>query len=148
MRRIKKRLGDILVDSGFVTNEQINRAISLREQDEKLGDTLIRIGYITENQVMEALELQLGIKKVSLTDYNLNESILRLISEEYARENLVIPITFEDGKLLVAVADPLNYFIVDDLRLITGYNIKLLMASKGEIETAISRFYGINRSLD
>lgn len=148
MRRIKKRIGDILIESNLVTKEQVEKAISAKEPDEKLGDTLIRIGYVTENQVMEALELQLGVKKVSLSDYNLNESILRLISEEYARENLVVPITFEDGKLLAAVADPLNYYIVDDLRLITGYNIKLMMASRGEIETAISRYYGINRSLD
>lgn len=148
MKRVKKRIGDILIESGLVTPEQIEFAISVKEPDEKLGDTLIRIGYVTENQVMEALEIQLGVKKISLNDYKLNESILRLISEEYARENLVVPVTFEEGKLVVAVADPLNYYVVDDLRLITGYNIKLVMAPKSEIETAISRYYGINRSLD
>ncbi|NLC95801.1 MAG: type II/IV secretion system protein [Bacilli bacterium] len=148
MKRVKKRIGDILIESGLVTPEQIEFAISVKEPDEKLGDTLIRIGYVTENQVMEALEIQLGVKKISLNDYKLNESILRLISEEYARENLVVPVTFEEGKLVVAVADPLNYYVVDDLRLITGYNIKLVMAPKSEIETAISRYYGINSSLD
>ena len=148
MKRVKKRIGDILIESGLVTPEQIEFAISVKEPEEKLGDTLIRIGYVTENQVMEALEIQLGVKKISLNDYKLNESILRLISEEYARENLVVPVTFEEGKLVVAVADPLNYYVVDDLRLITGYNIKLVMAPKSEIETAISRYYGINRSLD
>lgn len=148
MKRVKKRIGDILIESGLVTPEQIEFAISVKEPDEKLGDTLIRIGYVTENQVMEALEIQLGVKKISLNDYKLNESILRLISEEYARENLVVPVTFEEGKLVVAVADPLNYYVVDDLRLITGYNIKLVMAPKSEIETAISRYYGINRTLD
>lgn len=148
MKRVKKRIGDILIESGLVTPEQIEFAISVKEPDEKLGDTLIRIGYVTENQVMEALEIQLGVKKITLNDYKLNESILRLISEEYARENLVVPVTFEEGKLVVAVADPLNYYVVDDLRLITGYNIKLVMAPKSEIETAISRYYGINRSLD
>ncbi len=148
MRRLRKRLGDILIDSGLVTTEQVDFAIAAKETNEKLGDTLIRIGYVTDNQVMEALELQLGVKKISLSDYSLNESILRLISEEYARENLVVPVAFEEGKLLVAVADPLNYFIVDDLRLITGYNVKLMMAPRSEIETAISRYYGINRSLD
>ncbi len=148
MRRIKKRIGDILIESSLVTKEQVEKAFEAKEPDEKLGDTLIRIGYVTENQVMEALEVQLGVKKINLSDYNLNESILRLISEEYAKENLVVPITFEEGKLIAAVADPLNYYIVDDLRLITGYNIKLMMASRGEIETAISRYYGINRSLD
>lgn len=148
MKRVKKRIGDILIESGLVTPEQIEFAISVKEPDEKLGDTLIRIGYVTENQVMEALEIQLGVKKITLNDYKLNESILRLISEEYARENLVVPVTFEEGKLVVAVADPLNYYVVDDLRLITGYNVKLVMAPKSEIETAISRYYGINRSLD
>ncbi len=148
MRRLKKRIGDILIDSGLVTAEQVDFALSVREQDEKLGDTLIRIGYVTENQVLEALEIQLGVKKISLSDYSLSESILRLISEEYARENLVVPVTFEDGRLIVAVADPLNYYVVDDLRLITGYNVKLMMATRSEIETAISRYYGINRSLD
>lgn len=148
MRRIKKRIGDILIESNLVTPEQIEFALTVREPNEKLGDTLIRIGYVTENQVMEALELQLGVKKISLSDYPLNESILRLISEEYARENLVVPVTFEDGKLIVAVADPLNYYVVDDLRLMTGYNVKMMMATSSEIETAISRYYGINRSLD
>ncbi len=148
MRRLKKRIGDILTETGLVTPEQIDFALSVKEPDEKLGDTLIRIGYVTENQVMEALELQLGVKKITLSDYNLNESILRLISEDYARDNLVVPVAFEEGKLIVAVADPLNYYVVDDLRLVTGYNVKLVMASRSEIETAISRYYGINRSLD
>lgn len=147
MRRIKKRIGDILVEEGLVTEEQIELALSLQMENEKLGDTLIRIGYITESQLLNALEYQLGIKKVSLADYELNESVLRLISEEYARENLVIPLGFEDGRLVVAVSDPLNYYVVDDLRLITGYSITLVMAPKHEIETAISRYYGIDRSL-
>lgn len=148
MKKIKKRIGDILIEEGLVTPEQIELSLSLKEKGEKLGDTLIRIGYITENQLLDALQFQLGVKKITLSDYKLNESVLRLISEEYARENLVIPIGFEDSKLLVAVSDPLNYYVIDDLRLITGYNVKMFMAPKGEIETAISRYYGIDRSLN
>jgi type IV pilus assembly protein PilB len=148
MKRIRKRIGDILIEEGLVSPEQVELALSLRDKKEKLGDTLIRIGYITENQLLDALEYQLGVKKITLSDYKLNESILRLISEEYARENAVIPISFEEGKLLVAVSDPLNYYVIDDLRLITGYNVKMLMAPKSEIETAISRYYGIDRSLN
>lgn len=147
MQRIRKRIGDILMEAGLVTEEQIDLALSLKDEREKLGDALIRIGYITENQLLDALEYQLGIKKISLADYQLNESILRLISEEYARENLVIPVGFEDNRLVVAVSDPLNYYVIDDLRLITGYNVKLVMAPMSEIETAISRHYGIDRSL-
>ncbi|ERJ13803.1 GspE/PulE family protein [Haloplasma contractile] len=148
MKRVKKRIGDILIDAGLIRPDQIETALTLKETDEKLGDTLIRVGYVTENQVMDALALQLGIKKVSLSDYMLNETILRLISEDYARQNAVVPLAFEDGKLVVAIADPLNYYVVDDLRLLTGYGIKLVMAPKSEIETAISRHYGIDRSLD
>lgn len=148
MKKVRKRIGDILVEEGLVSSDQVEIALSLMETNEKLGDTLVRAGYVTENQVLEALEKQLGIRKVTINDFDLDAKLLRMLSEDYVRENKVVPLTFEDNKLLVAVADPLNYYIVDDLRLMTGYNVDMVMAPRSEIETIISRHYGIERSLD
>ncbi|RPF50563.1 GspE/PulE family protein [Aquisalibacillus elongatus] len=139
--KVKLRLGEILVQQGLITKEQLNKALDEKKPGQKLGDKLIESGDLTEMQLMEVLQQQLGIPHVRLHNYNLDSSILSLVSKDYARENLVLPLRKENNKLVVAVADPLDYFVFNDLRLSTGFVIDPVMATKDEIRQNILRHY-------
>lgn len=144
----KKRLGDLLVESGVISEEQLQQA--LREQGktkQKLGDLLISQGYITEQQLIEVLEYQLGIPHVSLYKYQIDPSITQIIPESLARRYQAIPLQKDGGKLLVAMADPLDYFAIEELRMSTGFRIEPAISSKDELQRAIARHYGLQDSM-
>nr|WP_221401196.1 ATPase, T2SS/T4P/T4SS family [Paenibacillus phyllosphaerae] len=141
-------MGDLLVESSVISEEQLQEA--LREQaktKQKLGDLLISQGYITEQQLIQVLEFQLGIPHVSLFKYQIDPSITQIIPESLARRYQAIPLQKEGGKLLVAMADPLDYFAIEELRMSTGFRIEPAISSKDELQRAIARHYGLQDSM-
>jgi len=138
-----KRLGDILVSSGMITEEQLEKALKEKGPNQKLGDVLLQKGYITELQLVEVLEFQLGIPHVSLYNYPFDKSLIKLVPKEFAKRNLVLPLKKESGKLFVAMADPLDYFALNDLRLSTGFTIEPVISIKEEIIKSINRLYEV-----
>ncbi|HBT46826.1 MAG TPA: type II secretion system protein GspE [Peptococcaceae bacterium] len=147
----KRKLGDLLVEAGMITREQLEQALKeQRRSGERLGKILTRLGLVTEKDILEVLEFQLGIPKVVLQDYNLDPEVVRLVPEALARRHLAIPIRRDGNRLLVAMADPLNLTALDDLRLATGLEIMPAIASEREIEAALSRFWqgaGVTQAL-
>lgn len=146
---VRKRLGDILLENKIITNDQLDEALLEQKQTKKkLGDILISSGFIREQQLIEVLEFQLGIPHVSLYKYNIDQAITRIIDERFAIEHQVLPIKKEKNKLTVAMADPLDYYAIDDLRMITGLQIEPVIASRDEISTLINRIYSIQGSVN
>lgn len=144
----KKRIGDLLVETGLITGEQLLQALEEQKTNKKrLGDLLIAKGYITEQQLIEVLEFQLGIPHVSLYKYNIDKSIAQTIPEQLAIRYQVIPIGKNGNKLTVAMADPLDYYTIDDLRMTTGFQIESVIATKEELSQAINRHYGIQETV-
>ncbi|WP_243385539.1 GspE/PulE family protein [Bacillus kexueae] len=137
------RLGDLLVQSRKITEEQLHQALQEKEQGQKLGDVLLQKGYITELQLVEELEFQLGIQHVSLYNYPFDTSLVKIVSKEFAKRNLVIPLKKESGKLYVAMADPMDYFAINDLRLSTGFTIEPVIATKDDIYRSLNKLYDI-----
>lgn len=142
MPQEKIRLGDRLVDEGLITKEQLNGAL-LRQKSTglKLGEQIIEDGILTENQVFMFLENQLGINHVGLENYMIKDKALDFVDYKYAMENELIPIDLKNGRLIVAMADPMNYDLVDELALKTGLRIQTVIASKYSIEYAINENY-------
>ncbi len=144
----RKRLGDILVESGIITAEQLQEALVDQKKSKlKLGDHLLQSGYITEQQLIEILEFQLGIPHVSLFRYRLDPSLASIVPEEMAKRYSLIPLKKEENKLTVAMVDPLDYFAIDELRISTGFVINVVIASRDEIQRAISRMYSMQGSV-
>ncbi|SET45063.1 type IV pilus assembly protein PilB [Oceanobacillus limi] len=137
----RKRLGDLLKDAGLVTEDQIQEALEDKKPDQKLGDVMLKRGYITEQQLIEVLEFQLGIPHVSLYQYPIDEHVLGFVPQEMAQQNYIIPLKVEDNALLVAMKDPMDYYVIDDLELATGFNIKPVIATKDDILFAINKYY-------
>ncbi|MFD1018918.1 GspE/PulE family protein [Thalassobacillus hwangdonensis] len=139
----RKRLGDLLKDVGMVTEEQINDALESKDRNQKLGDVLVDKGYVTERQLIEVLEFQLGTPHVSLYHYPIDPSVITIVPKEFSVRNLLIPIEKKEGKLVVAMKDPMDYFAIDDLKISTGFEISPVIATKDEILQAINRHYNL-----
>lgn len=147
-RQERKRLGDLLVEAGLITEAQLQEALQQKAPGQKLGDALLERGYITEQQLIEVLEFQLGIPHVSLYRYPIDPKLTNLVPKEFAKRNMVMPLKAEGDRLLVAMADPMDFFVIDDLRLSTGFHIETAIASKDDILRAINKYYDIDESME
>ncbi|WP_440896006.1 GspE/PulE family protein [Amphibacillus sp. Q70] len=139
--RNKRKLGDILKEAGIITEEEILHVLEQKKDRQKLGDALVEQGYITEKQLIEVLEIQLNITSVSLYRFPIDQQLIELIPKEVARENILLPIERQEHVLTVAMNDPLDYFALDDLELMTGFEVKPVMATKEDILQAINKYY-------
>jgi type IV pilus assembly protein PilB len=144
----RKRLGDLLVEAGLITEAQLQEALKEKAPGQKLGDALLQLGYITEQQLIEVLEFQLGIPHVSLYRYPIDPKATNLISKEFAKRHMVMPLKIEGDRLLVAMADPMDFFVIDDLRLSTGFHIETAIASKDDILRTINKYYDMDESVE
>ncbi len=142
-----KRLGDLLVDAGFITPKQLEEA--LRKQKltgKKIGEILIGDSIVSEADMINALETQLGIPYTDLSKIYIDPDVPKLINENLARRHILIPIKRELNKLTVAMTDPLNIFARDDVNIATGLDIEPVISNNEEILNAIDRYYGKQRA--
>lgn len=144
----RKRLGDLLIEAGLITKEQLEETLKEKAPGQKLGDALLQRGYITEQQLIEVLEFQLGIPHVSLYRYPIDPKLMNLVPKEFAKRNMLIPLQQEGDRLFVAMADPMDFFAIDDLRLSTGFHIEVAIASKDDILRAINKYYDIDDTVE
>ena len=148
MSRTRKRLGDLLVEAGLITEDQLQNALEIKTKGEKLGDVLLQKGYITEQQLIEVLEFQLGIPHVSLFRYPFDPTLFAIVPKEIAKRSLLIPLKKEGEKLYVAMADPMDFYAIDDLRLATGFQIITAIATKDDILRAITKYYDQDEGIE
>ncbi len=139
----RKTLGEILVDSSTITTEQLEEALKSQEESkQKLGEILIEKEYIGEEDVLKALAYQLDLPYYERLPINeIDPSLVDNIPIQFCRDNKILPVARDDFNVTVAVADPLNIFPLDDLRLILSTNINMIVASKSVIENSINRVY-------
>lgn len=148
MKETRKRLGDLLVDAGLLSNDQLESALKDKTKEQRLGDVLLQRGFITEQQLIEVLEFQLGIPHVSLYRYPFDVKLFSLIPKEQAKRNVIVPLKKEGDKLYVAMADPMDFYTIEDLRLATGFSIEPAIATKDDILRSINKFYDADDGLD
>jgi type IV pilus assembly protein PilB len=142
MIREKKRLGDILIQAGLITTDQLAVAIEAQKKTkERLGKALIGLGFITEENLIKTLAHQLRINFVNLKEERLDPSLAQLIPDKIARRHLVIPLAKMGQVLMVAISDPLNIFALDDLAFKTGLEIEPVVATEQDILEALDKLY-------
>ncbi len=145
----RKRIGDLLVEAGVLPQERLQEALKeQRESKLRLGDLLIQRGYITEQQFIQVLEVQLGIPHIQLYRQKIEPKVINMIPQRLAEQHTVLPLRVEGSKLIVAMADPLDYFAIDELRMSTGFRIEPTLASKDELQRAINRYYGLQENVE
>jgi len=144
----RKRLGDLLVESGVITNVQLEFALTNKTKDEKLGDFLIKENILTEQQLIEVLEFQLGIPHIHLNQYSISPDLLQLVPAELAKRTNIIPIRREKNKLFIAMADPMDYFAIEEVRMATGCQIETSIAAKDDLYRTLMKYYDLQESME
>ncbi len=144
--RRKVRLGEILVNSRLITDEQLTIALGEhRKAGKKLGEYLIEQNIVSEDNLVTALSQQLGLDTVDLANVSVDKSILELVPIDVLKKNVIFPYSFREDNLnvlRVAMADPLDYNAQDDINLITNYQVEPVVASSRTIMMAIDKFFG------
>ncbi|HEX3014938.1 MAG TPA: ATPase, T2SS/T4P/T4SS family [Desulfobacteria bacterium] len=145
----RKRLGELLIEHGLVTPEQVREAQAIEEKTgDKLGAILVKLGYLTELDLMAVLELQLGIPFVNIAQTPVEAKVAQLIPESLATRYKVLPIGIRSDKLVLAMSDPMNVFVIDDIRISTGMDIYPVLATETDIMLGIKQYLGVKESLD
>ncbi|MHB1614900.1 MAG: GspE/PulE family protein [Actinomycetes bacterium] len=144
-----KQLGDILLADSLITPVQLAEAMDEhRTVGRSLGRVLVDRGVVTEAQLVAALAEQIGLRFVDLSEFPVDGSAVGRVSGMVCRRHTILPIGFEDAKMVVAMADPANVFAIDDLRSLTGMDIKPVVATRGDVLAAIERYYRADSDLD
>ncbi len=144
-----KQLGDILLEGGHVTSEQLATAVEeQRRLGRSLGRVLVDMGMLSETQLVAALATQIGLKFVDLSDYPVDGSAVSRVPAPVCRRHSALPIGYDEGKLVVAMADPANVFAVDDIRSMTGLEVKSVVATKADVLAAINRYHRGDDEMD
>lgn len=144
--RKKKRLGDILMSAGVLTEDQLMEGLSEQKvKGTKLGQTLVDLGILTEDEIAQALSRQLGMAIVKLGDQKIPDEILHIVSNDVLRKYNLIPYEFDEFNmniLKVAMADPLDLVALDDLQFMTPYQIEPVVCTPSEVAKALDRYFG------
>lgn len=137
------RIGDILINAGFIKEEQLQEALAYQKVDKskRLGAILVDYGYVTETQLLEALSKRLNVLVLDLNDTVIDLEAAAKIPQNIAFKYTLIPIGEESNHLVVAMNDPLDFYAIEDLRLITNMNIDVVLAPREVILETIRKSY-------
>jgi type IV pilus assembly protein PilB len=143
------QLGDILLERRMITDAQLEAAQSEQAQaGRSLGRVLVDSGVLTEPQLVAALAAQIGLKFVDLSDTPIDGSAIGRVPGPVCRRHTVVPIAVEDGRLVLAMADPANVFAIDDIRSVSGMEVRPVVATRSDVLSAIDRCYRADDALD
>ena len=145
-----KRIGDILIENAIITADQLKDALDKKLPGERVGQTLVRLKYVSEGQILKVLEASTGIERVTLAKVDIDETALPLIDEAFARQKKVLPlhVDTQKGVLDIVINDPLDFGVIEDVRIVTGYKPKAFSATLQEIDAAIEKYYGFSRVMN
>lgn len=140
---VRKHLAKLLVREGIVSAEQIRESLeSGIESGIGLCESLAALGYVEEGRLVEVLSREYGVPSMDIDGCKPDESVIRLIPGDTAFEKFLVPVSVEGPDLTIAVADPSNILLLDDLGFITGRNIKPVVASERSIRNKLTEYYG------
>ena len=128
---LSRRLAELLVVERIITPAQLQEALdSQREKNEKLGTVLIAKGFVSEERILQFLSAQCDISYITLSGMaEIAPEVIALVPETIARTHTLIPFNKTNNSITIAVADPLNVLILDDLKMMTGFDVKAALAS-------------------
>lgn len=137
------RLGELLIEAGTITQEELDKGLELQKgSNERLGTVLINNGIITERQLIEALQMQLGIEYVDLSKTRIPITMAQVLPKNIAKQYQVVPIKVEKDELYLAMADPLNFYAIEEVHRAVKKKVIPVVSTSSSIEHAIMILYG------
>ncbi len=146
-KSLKDRLIEILLNSKLVTKEQLDKALKIqRKKKTNIGGILVKEGFISQKDLMIILSRELNIPPISLSRYKISSDILKIIPERIAKQYCILPVAVLGNTLTLAMCDPLNIFAIDDIKMLTQFDIDPVLATESDIKEALSMYYGSQTS--
>ena len=139
------KLGELLVREGLISPDELEAALaSQKEHGGKIGECLVRLGIISEQYILATLATKYSLPIIDLARVEIDEGVARLLPLGFARRNRCIPISRSNGKLKVAMANPIDLSVIDEIRFISGCDIEAALSTVAGISGAIDRVYAGN----
>src|SRR5262245_10191001 len=143
MAKAGKDFTEILVKKGILGRDQVAEAVNMQQSSGvKLQDAIVRLGYATIDDVMQAMAEQFGMEYIHLEEVQIPNAVIQLVPESVARENVVLPMSQDNGALKIIMSDPMDFETVDKLRFILNRDIEIALAPRESIQEAINKHYG------
>jgi len=149
IKKVKKSLGESLVEEGIITAEQLKQAqAEEKRQGLRLRQVLVKLGFIDEDDLVSFLSSKLGLPKIELENYLIDPKIIELVPEILARKYELIPVLKIGNRLTCAMLDPWNVFALDEIRMKTNLIIEPAVATEKEIKKALNQYYGAKGTME
>jgi type IV pilus assembly protein PilB len=143
------KIGEFLLEDNRITQEQLQNALEVQKKEPgKLGSILIRLGFVTEEDIAQALSKQFGYPSINLSKFDIDEKVLELIKPEMARKHIVMPVHRIGSILTLAMADPSNLFVQEEIRFSTNLRIQAVIAPESSIIEGIDKYYGSSTGIE
>ena len=140
---MSERLGELLVRRNILTPEQLKKAFEEQKSNgSRLESTLVKLGYIKEDELLSFLSAQYRVPSIKLSKVEVNPGVIKLIPASIAKKHFIIPTNRMGVKLTLAMVDPSNILVIDEVKFITGFRVEPVVASESEIIDAIKKYYG------
>lgn len=144
---INKKLGEILVEQGLITQSQLDRALELqKEKGGLIGELLVELGFVSEEDIAKTLTAQYGFAYLPLSNYEIDQELIKFIPERVARQYRLIPIDKIGDNLTIAMSNPLNSQAIEDIETLLGCNVQVFVSTNSDILQAIEKYYTINKT--
>ncbi|MCP5046548.1 MAG: type IV-A pilus assembly ATPase PilB [bacterium] len=138
-----------MLDDTRISQEQLQNALEVQKKEPgKLGSILIRLGYVTEEDIAQALSKQFGYPSINLSKFDIDEKVLELIKPEMARKHVVMPVHRIGSILTLAMSDPSNLFVQEEIRFSTNLRIQAVIAPESSIIESIDKYYGSSTGIE
>jgi len=140
---LTERLGELLVKRNYINPEQLKKALEEQKlKGGRLESNLVRLGYIKEDELLSFLSAQYRVPSVKISKMEINPNVIKLIPSSISKKYFIIPINRMGPKLTLAMSDPSNIVVIDEIKFMTGFNVEPVVASETEIIDAIKKYYG------
>jgi type IV pilus assembly protein PilB len=138
------RIGELLLKEKRITPEQLQEALNYQKANGgKLGLNLVKLGFVKDEEITALLSRQYGVPSISLADFEIDQTVIKLIPAETAQKYQILPLSRSGATLTIAMTDPTNVFAMDDIKFMTGYNVEPVVASESAVIEAIQRYYNL-----
>ena len=139
---IGKKLGEILIRSGMISEEQLQRALDFqRREGGLLGEILVKLGHVSELDIVQAITVQYGFPYLPLENYELKKEIGKVVPENVARQYCIVPLDIIGNVLTIAMSNPLNDKAIEDIEMITKKKVQVFISTITSIRDALNRLY-------
>ncbi|MFA6079066.1 MAG: ATPase, T2SS/T4P/T4SS family [Candidatus Omnitrophota bacterium] len=139
---LKEKLTQILISKNILKQGDIETALNVqKEKGGSLSDVLVQLGLVSKNDLMVVLSKELGIPPINLSRYKIDPAVIKLIPKKTAKQYKIVPIAKMGETLTIATADPLNVFVMDDMRTLTGFKINPIITNDKDLREAINQYY-------